>query len=1037
MGRITSNVGLITGIPITDTVEQLMQVAGAPRDLLTSRNQGLQQQQLAVNSLSTRLLSLQFDLNKLSVNDPYEARTVASQNEDLLTATLANNGNPAFGTYQVRPVQTATSQQLISQRFEDLDDIQETGSLTFGFGGFVDKGISLDELNSGTGVARGEIKLTDLAGNSAVIDLSLARTVDDVLDAINNDTTTNIKASIDYDAPASGDAFKLTDTVGGGGTLSVQEVGNGTTASDLGLDGISTSSSTATGADVFTLHLDTKLSKLNDGNGVQIRESVDDLQFDLVDGTQLTVDLGGSTSLGDVIDKINALDAGKLTATISADGNGIDLEDLTSGGGTFSVSSIGTGTAAEDLGLTETAVGNDITGRRLVAGLRDTLVSSLKGGQGLGTLGNIDITDRQGNPLTTVDLSSATTLGEIVELINDSGANVEASINSARNGIVVTDTSGGSGNLVIADNGSTTATDLGIAVNAQVASTNSGTLNRQLFSEATLLADLNGGQGVTASDIEITDSDGVSVSIDLNTTGSEAKTIGDVINAINDTSVGVTASINDTGDGILLTDTALGAQTLGVKDINGTLAADLNLTRASQTIDISGQDTQVIDGTNSYSVDLSDLDGSSTAITLASLNGGFGIDASDILLTDSAGNTISLDLNGADAGITTVGQLIDTINDRASGITASVNDSGTGILLTDTANGNGTLTVEDVNGTAAADLKILSTDTTTTEINGAGLFSVQSASQGALNTLADRINDLDSGVTASTFFDGIGYRLSLAVDKTGNANEISLEASDTGFTFEETSKARDALLVLGEEQTIGSGVLISSPDNDFGEVVEGVDIAVVAASDTAVDVTVASTDEDIVSAVEDFVDSYNAIRSELDDLTDFNEDDFTTGLLFGTNEALRVDTELSRLITDRYQGVGNFESLEDIGLSIDDKGKLQLNKSELQEAFSDNPNGLKSLFTDASNGVVAKFNDAIDRLAGAENGLLTNRNDSLQATIDINQTRIEQFNESLERQRETLLLQFYQLEEVIAGLQQSQTALDALQPVAPLVSVNG
>ena len=55
MGRITSNIGLITGIPITDTVDQLIGVAGAPRDLLSSRNQGLQQQQLAIaRALVTR-----------------------------------------------------------------------------------------------------------------------------------------------------------------------------------------------------------------------------------------------------------------------------------------------------------------------------------------------------------------------------------------------------------------------------------------------------------------------------------------------------------------------------------------------------------------------------------------------------------------------------------------------------------------------------------------------------------------------------------------------------------------------------------------------------------------------------------------------------------------------------------------------------------------------------------------------------------------------------------------------------------------------
>ena len=1034
MGRITSNVGLITGIPITDTVDQLIQIAAQPRDLLSSRNQGLQQQQLAINSLATRLLSLKFDLGKLKVSDPFQAREVISQDETVLTAARSSNGQPPLGSFGVKPVQTASSQQLVSQRFDTLDDIQSTGALTFGFGGFVDKGISLDELNSGSGVARGEIKITDLAGNSSVIDLSLARSVDDVVEAINSDTALNIIASVD------GDTFVLTDSIGGASTLTVQEVNGGSTAADLGLDGISTTASTATGSDVFSLHTDTKLKTLNDGNGVRITDDttdIDDLTIALLDDTSAGVDLSGATTLGDVVDAINndADFTGKLTAAISADGNRLELTDSTSGTGTFAVTNGVTGSAADDLGLTTTAAGGVITGNRIVSGLRDTLVSRLNGGAGI-TLGSIDITDRAGGGPTTVDLSSAETLGEIVGLINDSAANVTASINTARNGTTITDDSAGTGNLVIAS-GDGTSDSLGITLDAAQASVNGGSLSRQTLSEATLLSSLNGGLGIAASDITITDSNGQSTSIDLNTAGSEAETIGDVIDAINASSAGVSASINDTGDGILITDTVLGTQTLGIKDINGTLAAELNLTRGSETIDINGQDTQVIDGTNSYSVDLTDIDGSSESISLASLNDGAGIDASDIRITDSDGEVTVLDLNGGDAGITTIGQLIDAINDRAASganVTASINDSGTGILLTDNADGTENLLVEDVNGTAGADLKILSVTTTTTKIDGIGLFSAQTASQGALEAVADRINDLDAGVSASAFFDGVGYRLSLVVDQTGSANEILLDAGNSGFDFAETSSARDALLVLGEQGIAGSGVLISSPTNDFNQVINGVDLSVVAASETSVNVSVTQSDSEIVTLVQDFVDAYNSIRSDLDGLTEFNEIDLTTGLLFGTNEALRVDTELSRLLTNHYSGVGSFESLAEIGLSVDDAGKLQLDTDQLQEAFADDAKSLQSLFTDPDGGIVAKFDSAIESLAGADNGLLTNRNDSLQSTIDINLDRIERFNDSLDRQREVLLLQFFQLEQVIAGLQSSQTALSALQPLAPLVS---
>lgn len=1037
MGRITSNVGLITGIPIADTVDQLMQVASRPRDLLQTRNQGLQQQQLAVNSLSTRLLSLQFDLGKLNVATPYDSRAIASGDEGLLEATIENGATPSIGSYQVRPAQTATSQQLISQRFEDLDDVSSTGSLSLGFGGFVDKGISLDELNGGAGVTRGEIKITDRSGNSAVIDLSLARTVDDVIDAINADAATNLSAT------AVGDAFVLADEIGGAGSIVVQEVGGGTTAAGLGLDGINVAAATAVGSDVFALHVDTKLRQLNDGNGVFFTgdsENVDDLAITLVDGTSAGVDLSGAATLGDVVDAINA-DAdltGKLTAAISADGNRLELTDSTSGGGTFSVANGVTGSAADDLGLTEAPSSGVITGRRLTSGLRDTLVTSLNGGQGVGPLGEIGIIDRQGT-IGTADLSGAETLGDVVALINASAPQVSARVNQARNGIEIVDESGGVGNLTIASNDAANSAEaLAITVNAAVDAVNSGTLSRQTLSEATLLSSLNNGEGITPSDISITDSDGETAAIDLNATGSEAKTVGDVIDAINAASIGVTASINAAGDGILITDTALGEQALGVKDVNGTLAADLNLTRASTTVDINGQDTQVIDGANSYSLDLADIDGSNESILLSSVNNGGGVEYSDIRITDSLGNILSFDFNGVHAGVTSVGELIDAINAEAAAqgvsVTASINNTGSGIQLTDGGGGSGNLKVEDVNGTAAADLKLLSTDETTTTVNGSGLFAAQSASQGALETIATRINELEAGVTASTFFDGAGYRLSLVVDQTGAANEILLDAGLTGFEFTETSTARDALLVVGEQPVAGSGVLISSPTNDFSGAIGGVDLTVVEASDKPVEVTVEQSGDEILDAVQDFVDAYNAIRSDLDELTDFNETDLTTGLLFGTNEALQVDTVLSRVATDRFFGVGKFQSLEEIGVSVDDQGKLQLNAAELADVFEDDPESIRTLFTHKTDGVVAKFNEAIERLAGADSGLLTNRNESLQSTIDNNLRRIDQFNESLDRQRERLLLEFFQLEQVIGQLQNNQQALANLQPIAPLVS---
>ncbi len=121
-------------------------------------------------------------------------------------------------------------------------------------GGFVDKGITLDQLNGGAGLQRGKIRITDRSGQTAVIDLNYARTVDDVLDAINSNTSINVTAVVD------GDTFKLIDNSGGAGNLKVQEVAGGNTASGLGLAGIDDEYGYRSGSDIFTLHSGTALA---------------------------------------------------------------------------------------------------------------------------------------------------------------------------------------------------------------------------------------------------------------------------------------------------------------------------------------------------------------------------------------------------------------------------------------------------------------------------------------------------------------------------------------------------------------------------------------------------------------------------------------------------------------------------------------------------------------------------------------------------------------------------------------------------------
>jgi flagellar hook-associated protein 2 len=1038
MAGITSATGLITGIPIQDTVDKLIAVAARPKDDLTARNKSLQGEQVAVSKLSSLVSAFQFEVNQFKSGALFNGKSVTSTNPTVLTAALQTGGKPPVGSYNFRTLQTATAQHLVSNSFASVGDLAAEGLLSFGFGGFIDTGIDLKQLNGGNGVRLGQIQITDRAGNSATIDLRAARTVDDVLHTIND------SQKIDVTAVTDGDSFRLIDHTGGSGSLKVQEASGGHAAADLGLAGINTSASAATGTDVFSIQAGSKLTSLNDGTGVEL-QSGNDLHVALADASTLDIDLGSATTVGNVLTAINAANPAKLSATISADGNRIKLTDLTSGGGTFAVENVGTGTAATGLGLTTAASGDTITGGRLVSGLSDSLLTSLRGGAGVGTLGDITVTNRNGVP-STVHLAGSETVGDLVEAINSQATGVTAAVNGARNGIVLTDTTGASGsNLIVANaDGTNSATLLGIAVNSAVASTNSGSLARQQVSRATLLSTLNNGTGVDLSDIQVVDSSGQSGVLDLNTLGSEAKTLGDVIDRVNALStVHVKAQINDSGDGIELVDQASGTGALQVKELsNGTAAADLRLLGTGVAKTVDGLPTQVIDGTTRYTIDLSNLDDQGAGIALSTLNSGDDVSRGSFKITDSNGQSAVVVLGATGGTFKTVADVLNAINATNIGVEAKIDDNGNGIQLIDNAGGPETLKVEELaGGTTAADLGLnASVDTISIDghdhqsIDGVGTFA-QTAAQSGLDGLVTRINGLKAGVTASTFFDGEGYRLSLTVDKSGAGKNILVDGVAGGLAFSELSTGRDAAVEFGGSAP-GSGSVVTSSTNTFSNVISGVDLNVVAPSDQTVTVNVAASQTDLVNTVQDFVDAYNSVRSNLDDTTDFDATALTTGVLFGRTASLRVDQDLSHVLSGQFFGVGKFTSLNAVGISLDSKGKLSLDTTKFQKAYTDDPDALKKLFTDTTSGIAGKLGRALESLVGDQNSVLPAQTKALTDTINANQTKISFLSDQLDRQRQTLLDQFTLLESTVAKLQASLQALSSFTPVAPLTLSN-
>ncbi len=310
------------------------------------------------------------------------------------------------------------------------------------------------------------------------------------------------------------------------------------------------------------LTLNTKAAGLLGGLGVELGEITVTLDNGGPAQTQ-TVDLSSADTIGDIKTILeNAFAAGPLTLTVDVDpatSNGIRL---TSSAGTVAVSDLSGSMVAADLGIASAAVAQ-INGGNLDPSLTiQTQLADLNGGAGIGPVAGNGLLITNGPKSQVVDISSATTVEDLFNLLKLADLNLQVGINQAGNGLAISSRLSGA-DFSIGENNGTNAANLGI----------------RTFDGGTLLADLNLGLGVPVDDgfdLDITRRDGSSVSIDLSNTA----TVQQVLDAINTVDPGnLVASLNAVGNGISLLDNS-GA---------GSLTVDNNA--LSDALGLNGEET--------------------------------------------------------------------------------------------------------------------------------------------------------------------------------------------------------------------------------------------------------------------------------------------------------------------------------------------------------------------------------------------------------------------------------------------------------------
>ncbi|MFW9594627.1 MAG: flagellar filament capping protein FliD [Macromonas sp.] len=286
-----------------------------------------------------------------------------------------------------------------------------------------------------------------------------------------------------------------------------------------------------------------------------------------------------------------------------------------------------------------------------------------------------------------------------------------------------------------------------------------------------------------------------------------------------------------------------------------------------------------------------------------------------------------------------------------------------------------------------------------------------------LSDVASKINGAKAGVTATIVSDASGERLLLRSKATGEESGFRMTVK-TDADGDAADTAGLSRLVAGATTEYGAnarakvnGIDVTSSSNVFANTVAGVTFTAVKETTAPITVTVAKDSSAVKANLENFVKAYNAVNQALNQVTAYDKDTQTAGLLQGDTTAVALQNTLRMAIQSVAGGSGNggLRSLSDVGVMVSKgtgvrpTGDLELDTKKLETALAD-PDAVKALFRgpdggSLTDGVAGKIKAATGSLLSGD-GFFASKDKLLKKTLDNVQkeiTRVEDRADSVEK----------------------------------------
>ena len=309
---------------------------------------------------------------------------------------------------------------------------------------------------------------------------------------------------------------------------------------------------------------------------------------------------------------------------------------------------------------------------------------------------------------------------------------------------------------------------------------------------------------------------------------------------------------------------------------------------------------------------------------------------------------------------------------------------------------------------------------------GAVEKDISVSSSDTLTKIATKINEAEMGIQASVVTDVDGKeRLMLRSKETGTdkAFTVDLSSAPTVLGQNTTQNAQNAKVEL-------NGLVVESSSNTFANTIPGMSFTVSEVTSTAATLNVKPDTEAMKKNIQEFVDAYNALNDLLtkstksvrtaDGKVDQSAQNSGAGTLQGDSTTVSLQNSL-RMLTQGISGSkGSLTRLSDIGIQMQEGGKLSTDTTKLDKALT-NPEGLKGLFANKADalgqggGIAVNFKNFTDKLL-AYDGTLNTKSDSLESKLKSNTAEQDKVNKRADALEKRLYAQYSALDTKMASL---------------------